>query len=248
LTYQVAFVLNFLACYSTMKMVSWFCTPWSKRPKLSCFLLSPYLSIRSLNTLTHKQLPSYVGQFVVFFFLLALTVLLANLFLEPLDMKKVLLISPLIYFLTEVISGMAQIIFSPWGPSFPMHRHPLLSLNLSQFWGRNWNRWVQDWLKDVARTFGRRSQLKTIIVTFLFSGLFHEAMINLPYFLIYQKSYFGTMMLYFIIQSAALWVDKKFIRRFPVILQKIYLWVMIIWPSFLFVNIPLLTFLGLIHE
>ncbi|HXH76427.1 MAG TPA: MBOAT family protein [Bacteriovoracaceae bacterium] len=159
---------------------------------------------------------------------------------------KTLLLSPVIYFFTEAGGAMGQLLFSPSKhKAFPIHFHPLTASSLSQFWGHDWNIWVQDWLRDVAIKFGHGSTIKRILVTFAVSGLFHEIMVNLPYWLVYKKSYFGTMMLYFIIQSGALWVDKKFIRQYHPYIQRTYMWMALVLPSPLFINVPFLTFLGI---
>ncbi|WPU66026.1 MBOAT family protein [Peredibacter starrii] len=185
-------------------------------------------------------------KFVLFFSLTALSVYLAKHFLGDLNYWKILLVSPAIYFSTEAMGALGQLLF-PFKNSWPIHADPLKSRDLGNFWGRRWNLWIQDWLRDITGAFKSNSRSQTILLGFLFSGLFHELMCNLPYWLIYRKSYFGTMMAYFLIQGLALWIDKKYIKVSSPFLRRIYCWCAVVIPSPLFINVPLLTFLGLKH-
>lgn len=246
LTYQVVFILNFLVSYFVMKVVSWYCTSPQKRGSAFLFFTTPYISVRSLRYKKKDFLVSYFFHFLVFSLMTIMTLLLALQLLLPLNYGKTLLLAPAIYFLTEAMGSMGQLIFS-WSKksTISIHHRPLFSSCLSQFWGRNWNVWVQDWLKDVARLFPGTKTTSRLMITFAFSGFFHEVMVNLPYWLVYRKSYFGTMMLYFIIQSLGLMVDKKYVRKYHPLIQKAYMWLVLVLPSPLFINVPLTTFLGI---
>lgn len=227
-----------------MKLVSWYCTPPQRRGSAGKFISSPYLSIRSLKSHKATEPSTYLIHALFFSSLTMATLVLAHMCLLPLNFEKTLLLAPAIYFLTETMGALGQLAFAWSIRSFPIHHHPLFSTSLSQFWGCDWNLWVQDWLKDTAIKFnGSR-----VTITFLISGFFHEIMVNFPYWLVFKKSYFGTMMLYFSIQAAGLWIDKKYIRSLHPIIQKAYLWIIVILPSPLFINVPLLTFLGVINE
>jgi hypothetical protein len=230
-----------------MKIISWWMTPGEiKSGNKLRFIFSPYLSFKSFN---YKALPGYMGaiRFVIFFLLTMISIKLSNHFIGPVSNFAIIIISPIIYFFTESIGAFGQLIFYST-PTFPIHRSPLLASNLSHFWGKDWNLWVQDWLRDVTQYFARGQRTKRIILVFLISGLFHELMTNLPYWIIYRKSYFGTMMAYFLIQALGLWLDKTYIRSWPGFWRKIYMWMVIIVPSPLFINVPLLTFLGIKHD
>jgi hypothetical protein len=229
-----------------MKCVSWWLNASSLQSTRWQFILSPYLSYRSLSHFPSPLL-QVVVRFVFFSLLTALALMLSLEFLASLSFWEIILISPTIYFFTEAAGALGQLMFAFY-PTLPIHRSPLKALSLSHFWGRDWNVWVQDWLRDVTQYTARGRRGHRIIYVFLISGFFHELMTNLPFWLMYRRSYFGTMMAYFLIQAVALWIDKKFISSWPQWGRRIYLWAAVILPSPLFINVPLLTFLGLRHE
>lgn len=228
-----------------MKLASW----WpQKDQKVSAndFVLSPYLAVRSLY-LHHNKDQSTAIRFVLFLYLTTLWIVLFRKIPGPLSTFEIMLFSPAIYFFTETIGAFGQLIFFR-KKTYPIHRHPLKATTLSHFWGRDWNIWVQDWLREITRSTRRRKHHQRIIVIFFLSGFFHELMCNLPYWVMYRKSYFGTMIAYFLIQGLLLWIDKKMISQLHPVYRRIYLWLAVILPSPLFINVPLLTFFGLTHE
>ncbi len=221
-------------------------TPVLKRAALLDFFISaPFLSVKSYSHVRSTNSAKLLFKAGLFSLLLYISILLSNSFLAPLSYWDILLISPSIYFLTESMGAMGQLIFALSGKSsFPIHRHPFLATSLSDFWGRRWNLWVQDWLRDISR-FTKRFHLgQRLFVTFFFSGLFHELMLNLPYWISFRRCYFGTMMIYFFIQGWGLWMEKKLFKKAHPLFQKVYLWAVVILPCPLFINPPLLTFLG----
>lgn len=226
--------------------MSWLLTEKNLRQsKARKFLLSPYLSIRSLNYHVKRKNPFL--KLFLFSTALAIFISLTRTYFTPLSGPQIILFSPVIYLLTEFIGAFGQSLF--YGtPSFSIHKSPLKASSLSHFWGRDWNVWVQDWLRDISGHLNSQHRVKKIFIVFMLSGLFHEVMCNLPYYIYYKKSYFGTMMIYFLIQGIALWIDKKFVRHAPKIFRRIYLWLAVILPSPLFVNVPLLTFFGISYE
>lgn len=225
-----------------MKMTSWFlCT--DRKYRLRDFARAPYLALRSLNY-GHGKDSTVVIKFLLFTTLTVVWIVLFRKFLSPLTYFEVLLFSPAIYFFTETMGTIGQLIFFH-RKNYPIHRNPLKATSLSNFWGRDWNVWVQDWLREVTQSIGGRKHHKRIIVVFFVSGLFHELMCNLPYWLVYGKSYFGTMTAYFLIEALALWIDKKMISQLHPVYRRIYLWLAVILPSPLFINVPLMTFFGI---
>ncbi len=244
--YRIAFILNFMICYLLMKVLSSFLSK-GNRPSHQTFFLSPYLSRRTLSQNAITSFPSICMTFLLSSSLTIIWIFLGKTFL-PYRYEFIILFAPVILFLTEAAGALGQILFYPFTPNaFPIHHRPLSSRNLGEFWGRHWNIWVQDWLKDMARSIPV-SGTKRYIVIFLLSGLFHEAMVNLPYWLIYKKSYFGTMLSYFMIQAIGLKFEKNYLTRLNPVMKKIFMYLMVFLPSPLFVNVPLLTFLGFIHE
>lgn len=230
-----------------MKIISWMVTPPLQRIPLLRFMFTvPYLSIRSLRYESSLRSYSLFPTLLLYTMLMALFLVVGAEFFHPLNYWENILIAPAIYFLTEAVGALAQLLFSRRELSiYPIHHQPLYSPSLSQFWGRRWNLWVQDWLKDISNALGKHSRLMRIIVTFLVSGIFHEVMVNFPYWLMTGKSYFGTMMAYFLIQAFGLYLDKKFIKHLNPHIRRIYQWLFIILPSPLFINQPLLAFLGI---
>jgi len=228
-----------------MKLASWSLT---RRKNVSNnFLITPYVATSSLRS--HRATSSLIEIFsslVIFGATSAISLLLINLTLSPLSYLETLLISPLAYLLTEFMGALGQIVFYPFGSkTFPIHSKPYLSLSLSQFWGRRWNLWVQDWLNEIGKTIRHAPPKLRLVGVFLASGMFHELMINLPYWLIYKKSYFGTMLGYFFFQSLFLWFHKHFIFRFSAFWQRAYMFAALMLPSPLFINVPLKSFLGI---
>lgn len=230
-----------------MKIISTVCTRSDLR-KTRAFFLSPYLSQRSLHYTGLDSYSSILLTFILSISLTAIFVMIAHTILMPLNFFDVILISPVILFFTEAAGSLGQFLFYPTCPkSFPIHHRPLSSANLAQFWGRHWNLWVQDWLKDISHHLRGKKRPRFIMI-FLASGFFHEVMVNLPYWIVYKKSYFGTMMLYFICQAIGLALEKRFLRNSPPFAKRLFMFLVIFLPSPLFVNVPVLTFLGFLNE
>lgn len=231
-----------------MKVLSWFLTPKTKRLNLKRFIFSPYLSPRSLAYSAPNRLGSLISTFIIFSILLLVSIALMKYYLNPATIWKILLISPMMYFTTEFIGITGQLLFYKNTPdSFPIHKSPFASRDLSQFWGRHWNLWVQDLFKDLSYGFRRGSKHQKMLGIFLVSGTIHELQVNLPYWLIYHKSYFGTMMAYFLIQAAGLGFEKRFMRKTHPYLKKVYAFMVVVLPSPLFINVPFLKLLGITY-
>jgi hypothetical protein len=159
-------------------------------------------------------------------------------------MRSYLAIIPF-YLWSEMGSLATQLIYLPTGYLCPSSlENPLKSKSLSEFWGRRWNTWCEDWLRQVIYTPLRSHRFLAILIVFLFTGLTHELLINLPTFLIIQKNLFGSMIAYFIFQAAGLSLDKTLIKNHAKI-QRIFLWVVVLIPSPLVINEGLLRFLRL---
>lgn len=232
-----------------MKLISWNLLRKNLRPNLWLFLFTtPLLSARAYSQIKkHKELLRFVLlKFCLSLIFLFTIILFAKNFLLPLNYFKILLISPMIYLFTEVMGGLGQLLFwlSPVAIS-SIHNHPLTSISLGEFWGRRWNFWVRDWLQDISQA-NRKNLVKKLLITFLASGLFHELLVNLPHFLYFGEIFFGNMTLYFIIQALGLWVEKKLLFKAPAFVGCIFLWAVVILPTPLFINRPLLIFFGII--
>ncbi len=231
-----------------MKWVNWLAFDDKKFHQFSDFMLkTPLLSARTYFQV--KERP--VAKRIVFLRLtlclvfLGFIVIFSRVVFSPVGYWEIALIGPIVYFLTESLSLVAQLVFF-WGPIPSMHRHPLEAHSLSDFWGRRWNQWVQDWLRDLTR-YRFKKTTHRLIATFAISGFFHEMMVNLPFFLFSGRNNFGTMMLYFAIQGIGLWIEREWLRMKSKIFKRVYLWIWLILPCPLFVGPPLLTFLGIIY-
>lgn len=241
--YQLIFIVNFMVCYFIMKLTSFAISRRSMR--LSDFFRYPYVSTRSLRYRDPHKNDHIIADFFTFALFLLFFIMIARPF-RPLEFWEIWLFSPAIYFFTEVLGICGQLVFLGFHEdTFAIHLEPYRSKTLTEFWGRRWNLWIQDWLKDVG-SLAPRSRTRRMLLIFFVSGFFHEAMVNLPYFLITGESYFGTMIAYFLIQALALGLEKSFLRGSPTWVHRLYLWGAVILPSPLFINVPLLRFLGLV--
>jgi hypothetical protein len=233
-----------------MKIINWSLSQKADRPRIFSFLfLTPLLSTRGINkTFKHKQPVTFLvlKLFLSSSFLFSI-LFLAKFFIPTRTYLGILFICPTIYFATELLGALGQILSNNSRPIKAIHNNPLKSKSLGDFWGLRWNVWVQDWLRDIS--FSQRKHLpKKLALTFLVSGFFHELMVNLPYYLYFNKSYFGNMTLYFVIQGIGLWVEKKWLHNFSDIIKRSYTWFIIILPTPLFIARPLLTFFRITHE
>jgi hypothetical protein len=156
------------------------------------------------------------------------------------------LLAPGIYLLTLWIGSVTQFLFSFTGIAFvDIHDRPYLSFSLTDFWSRRWNRWIRDWLNNLTLKTKSVSLVAGVLFSFFLSGLFHEIMFNLPYFLFTGQKHFGPMMGYFILQGLGLLFERKFLRQATPLMRRIFMWVMVIGLSPLFIGPPLLSVIGL---
>jgi hypothetical protein len=54
-----------------------------------------------------------------------------------------------------------------------------------------------------------------VLVSFAASGLIHEVIVNGPLYMIYGRSWFGSMFLYFTIQGFVVLLERKHLRQRP---------------------------------
>ena len=143
------------------------------------------------------------------------------------------------------ISLLAQLMFLPLGKLLPaMHRNPMASGSVTEFWGSRWNIWIGDWFKQVIFRPLRRSPWIASLLTFLLSGVLHELLINAPSFLFYGRNFFGTMTLYFLLQWLGIVLDRKLLHPWPRP-RRVFGWIVVAAPAPLFFNEPMLRILFL---
>lgn len=126
----------------------------------------------------------------------------------------------------------------------PMHIKPYLSKNINEFWTRRWNVWVRNWLHYLGKRIAPKNITLRQFSIFFISGLFHESMFNVPYFIYSGEFLFGTMMGYFLIQFFALHIDARILKKFAPRFRYAFMWMAIVLPAPLFVNKAFLLFFG----
>ena len=123
----------------------------------------------------------------------------------------------------------------------PLFRAPILSQNLTEFWGKRWNLAFSEMtalavFRPLKTVFGESSLAKPIAtsVAFLFSGLLHELAISVP-----VQSGYGLPMLYFLMHGFAMSIENWLDRAGVKILAN--QWVGRIWTwAWILIPLPLL--------
>lgn len=158
-------------------------------------------------------------------------------FLKPL--ATLLFVYPFSIFIgksVQLVSGLFHQI------PVPIHRVPYKSKNLFEFWSLRWNIWIRDWLHSLGKYVLPYSPRLRSFFIFLASGLFHECMVNIPYYLYTGKQYIGYMSLYFFIQYLGISLDKKLVK-FPR-LRYLLMWITIFAPASFFASPALMETFG----
>lgn len=247
--YQTFFVFFFLALALSMKLLAYSVEKSQKRPHNFRFVfLSPLFSTKSYQSLRDPTLTKrLVFLRSCFFGTLMCLYFLSCSELQP-QVPSFLfcyLLAPGIYLLTLWIGSLTQLLFSFTGTIFvDIHDRPYLSFSMADFWSRRWNRWIRDWLNNLTLKTKSVNVVAGVLFSFSISGLFHELMFNLPYFIFTGHEYFGSMMAYFILQGLGLLFERKFLRQASPLIRRIFMWVMVIGPSPLFIGPPLLSVIG----
>lgn len=162
------------------------------------------------------------------------------------DIAKAYTLPIFIYIITSYISVCAQVLCLPTGiiPT-DMHNHPLLSKNIREFWSLRWNVWIRDWLNVVSkRIYKGKSAPTRAFIAFLFSGIFHEIMFQVPYGIYSGNWIIGPMLAYFVIQWIGLMIDLEIKSIASTKMRRSLMWIFLIIPSPLFINHAFLYFLG----
>jgi hypothetical protein len=98
----------------------------------------------------------------------------------------------------------------------PSHPQIFQSQSLGEFWGRRWNLWISDWFREALQHFSKQSAGRSLRLMlagiFVFSGLFHEFILQFAYFVATGKSLFGYMLIYFLIQYLGVIAEHYWIK------------------------------------
>ena len=150
-----------------------------------------------------------------------------------------------VYLLGQLLSTVLELLYLPTGWHFPAHfQFPPLSRSVADFWGNRWGTWVADWLRQMVFLRCRRKPVLGLFFAFLLSGIWHELLLDVPFFLFFGVNLLGWWTLYFMIQALGIWGERKFFRS-PGLLHWIYTWSMIVLPAPLAINEGALRTFGL---
>lgn len=88
----------------------------------------------------------------------------------------------------------------------PIMNHPLVSVSVSEFWGRRWNTAFRDFthrflFRPLSSWLGPR---RAIVAGFVFSGIIHDLVISVP-----SGGGYGWPTLFFGTQAAAIFVERS---------------------------------------
>jgi hypothetical protein len=86
----------------------------------------------------------------------------------------------------------------------------LATRSLAEYWSLRWNRAFHDFARErvylpLRRRWGSGAAL---VGSFLFSGVLHDAMVSVP-----ARGGYGMPTLYFAIQGAGIWFERRWLRR-----------------------------------
>lgn len=73
------------------------------------------------------------------------------------------------------------------------------------------------------------------IVTFGLSGLWHELLIGVPMWNVFEENIFGMVTAYFLIQGVGLLVERRFLRN-NLLVRRVWTWAIVILPVPMMIN------------
>lgn len=155
---------------------------------------------------------------------------------------------PVLVAMGEFLTALARVLGAPSGQLLPpLHCRLWLTRGLADFWGRRWNLWFSDWFRYAILTRLRRWPVLALILTFGVSGVMHEWVINVPLYYLTGTAWFGSMMVYFLLQAAGVLLERRFLKGRDR-LKIGFAWLVILAPSPLLMNEGLLRTLHLWPE
>jgi hypothetical protein len=155
---------------------------------------------------------------------------------------------PILLLMMEFIVAVKTVVWLPSGRMLaPLHCRPWQARSIADFWGRRWNLWFSDWFRYVLFTRLRRRPVLALGLIFGLSGVMHEWVINVPLYYLTSRVWFGSMMIYFLLQAAGLLVEHRFLKHHEK-LRTGFAWLVILAPAPLVMNEGLLRVLHLWAE
>jgi len=240
--------LLFTSC-GVMKTVSWWLCPPARRPPARPFWFSPLFAVQSYWRIR----PASRARALRLTWRLTWMVLSLVVGYTAAPWLRThcprwswpYLTLPLVPLYGGSIATLLQLAGATTGEILPDHHgHPWRSASVADFWGRQWNTWLSDWFRQVLFLPLRRRPMTATFLTFLFSGVWHEALIALPVFLWTGKSFFGLMTAYFLLQFVGIAAERTLPRRArrplfllvvggcsPLFLNEAMLRILLLWPS-----------------
>lgn len=155
------------------------------------------------------------------------------------------LAAPILLLTAQTLIALLALLWLPSGRLFPaLLNRPVLAQSVSDFWGRRWNLWFRDWFRHEIFNRLRHRPLFALFLVFAISGLMHEWVINVPLYYVTYEIWFGSMMIYFLLQPFGMLFERRFLIGHPY-LMRAFAWLIILGPSPLILNPGLLRALHL---
>lgn len=221
----------------------------AREASIAFYFKSPYLS-----PLSYLRRPNYTikRQFTLWFvftLLFSLSLIYSQYYLSTVSNEyylKSYLSLPLVYFSLEFMGRSLGLFFSLMTNKMiiDMHLSPWKSLSLNEFWGKRWNVWVRDWILTLSKPITKFGSSAALFISFMISGLFHEMMVALPYYLLTGNNVFGFMLCYFLIQFLGIRIEKILNGHINDTVKLAWTWFIIIMPIPFFINDSIIYFLG----
>jgi hypothetical protein len=149
------------------------------------------------------------------------------------------LAAPFLLLLTETALALVRVIWLPSGLLFaPLHNRPWQARSVADFWGQRWNTYYSDWTRSTIFQPLRRRPIFALFLAFIFSGVLHELVINLPLYFVTGRMLFGTIMIYFALQAVGILIERKFKKQRD--WTTVWCWLIVFLPCPLIINEGLL--------
>lgn len=244
----IIFLLALASVGLLMKLVA-LLMPCASTGTRWAFVLSPLLSPDSF-----KRSPSFITtprlvlRTALFFIAVASYYWAYWKLVRAFDVRGLLLsylAAPTLLLMSELLVALATLLWLPSGRLLPpLHNRLQFARSVAEFWGRRWNLWFSDWFRSAIFVPLRRWPVLAMILVFVISGLMHEWVINVPLYAVTGKRYFGSMMLYFLLQAAGVLVERHFLRGNARV-KSLFVWLVVLVPAPLIINEGLLRTLHL---